>query len=64
MSAVYTMHRKEVAPNRVQVTYHFTRPEMLSQHVWAMRRTAKDLPSKQITVYESEEVVIVERNLV
>lgn len=61
---VLTKHFKQLGPNRVRTTYHFTRQDMLRQHVVAMRKTAIDLPSKRITVYESEEVVIVERNLV
>ena len=64
MSALFARHHKVVSDNRIRITFHFCRTEMAQQHAWAMRRTAEDLPSKQIEVYESEEVVIVERNLV
>jgi hypothetical protein len=61
---LYTRHDTLTGPNRVRTVYHFTRGDMLAGQAKAMRQTAKDLPSKEIVVYESEEVLIVERNLV
>ena len=63
MAKVTVMHIEDIGPNRVRATTHFTRTEMRASWAEAMRRTAKDLPSKDIVVYEGEDTVIVERNL-
>ena len=63
MGKVAVTHREQLGPNRVRTTYHFTRTDMCAAHAQGLRQTAKDLPSKQIDVYESEQVIIVERNL-
>jgi len=63
MANVTATHREQVGPNRVRSTIHFTRTPMAADYAEAARRTAADLPSKDIVVYESEQVVIVERNL-
>ena len=61
---VVATHRKQIGPNRVRHTIHFARTDMCRAYAVAAKKTAIDLPSKGIKVYESEEVVIVERNLV
>lgn len=63
MAKVTVMHIENIGPNRVRATTHFTRTRMVADYAAAARRTAADLPSKNIVVYESEDVVIVERNL-
>lgn len=64
MSGVMGFHTESIGPQRVRTTIHFTRTDMREQHARAMRQTAVDLPSKNITVWEGEDVVIIERNLV
>ena len=64
MARVAVKHDTQVGPNRVRTVIHFTRTDMCEAHASALRKTAKDLPSKQIEVYESEQVIIIERNLV
>ena len=63
MARVAIKHDTMVGPNRVRTVMHFTRTEMCAQHARGMRQTARDLPSKQIDVYESDHVVVIERNL-
>lgn len=64
MSGVTTLHTELIGPQRVRSTIHFTRTEMREAHARAMRQTALDLPSLKIEVWEGEDVVIIERNLV
>lgn len=63
MGSVTVNHHQNIGPNRVRVTAHFTRTQMREAWAKAMRDTAKQLPSKDIVVWEGEDVVIVERNL-
>lgn len=63
MSSVTVNHYQSIGPNRVRSTVHFTRTEMRASWAEAMRQTAKQLPSKNIEVWEGEDCVIVERNL-
>ena len=63
MSKLHTAHFEIIGPNRCRHTLHFARREMLESFAQASRETARNLPSKQMTVYESEDVVILERNI-
>lgn len=63
MSKLTTHHTAQIGPNRVRHTVHFTRTEMRDAQARASRKTAKDLPSLNITVWEGEDCVIVERNI-
>lgn len=63
MSSVSVQHCQNIGPNRVRTTVHFTRTEMREAWARAMRDTAKQLPGKDIVVWEGEDVVIVERSL-
>lgn len=63
MSKVYVTHRQQIGPNRVRHTMTFTRTEMRDAQARASRKTAIDLPSINMTVWEGEDCVIVERNL-
>lgn len=63
MGKITVNHHKMLGPNRVRTTAHFTRTDMREAWARGMRLTAKQLPSKDIVVWEGEDVVIVERNL-
>ncbi len=63
MSSLIVHHYQNIGPNRVRTTIHFTRTQMREAWAKAMRDTAKQLASRDIVVWEGEDVVIVERNL-
>lgn len=63
MSKVTAIHTAKIGPNRVRSTVHFTRRDMLEDFARASRETSRNLPSKNLTVYEGEDCVILERDL-
>lgn len=64
MSKLTTTHNTQIGPNRVRHTIHFTRVEMRENFAEAARETSRNLPSRNLTVYEGEDCVILERNIV
>lgn len=69
MSSIIATHQKVLTTGprgetiRQQSTIHFTRTEMRAMFADGCRKTARELPSKQMEVYEGEDVVILEFNI-
>jgi hypothetical protein len=63
MSKVYVTHRQQIGPNRMRYTIHFTRTEMRDAQAQAARETARVLRSREMTVWEGEDCLIIEASL-
>ena len=63
MAKIHASHTKEIGPNRIRHTLTFTRTAMREMCAEAARETARNLPSRNMQVWEGEDCVIIERNL-
>jgi len=69
MSSIVSTHRAVIKTGprgetlRTRSTIHITRTDILATYAEACRATARQLPSKNMTVYEGEDCVILERDV-